>query len=202
MTDAQDPRFLRSRERLRAAVLEVAAERPVDDITVTEVCRTAAVTRDTFYRHAGSPTELLVAALEERFETVARAHRDADGGVPPEGFGGAERALLAHVLEHRAVYRSAMRPVLLAPLRAALEAIVAEGLVTHLLRHPESLPAGVDVDDAEALELVAGYAAAGTIGAIERWIVGTQPDVERGARLILAASPEFWFRPFGGRPPV
>lgn len=192
---SQDPRFLRSQERLRAAVLELAAGRSAESITVAELCRAAGVTRDTFYRHAESPVALLVAALGERFEAAAVAHQDADGGVSAEGgFPRAERAVLEHVLQHREVYRAAIAPVLLAPLRAALERSIAEVLVAHLRRHPETLPDGVEAEDDEALELVAGYAAAGTVGAIERWLQGPDPDVERGVRLILAASPSFWFR--------
>ena len=73
---SQDPRFLRSQERLRAAVLELAAGRSAESITVAELCRAAGVTRDTFYRHAESPVALLVAALGERFEAAAVAHQD------------------------------------------------------------------------------------------------------------------------------
>lgn len=186
-----DPRFLRSRQRLRAAILELAAGRSAETIGVAELCRAAGVTRDTFYRHAETPVALLVAALGERFEAAAAGHQDPGGGV--RAFANAERAVLEHVLEHREVYRAAIDPVLLAPLRAALEAVVAEVLVAHLRRYPHTLPEGVEPDDEEALALVAGYAAAGTIGAIERWVQGPAPDVDRGVRLILAASPGFWF---------
>jgi len=51
------------RERLSQAVLTMAAVRPVESVTVSELTATAGVSRAAFYRHASSPTSLLVDVL-------------------------------------------------------------------------------------------------------------------------------------------
>ena len=53
-----DPRFVRSRALLAAAVLELASERPIGEVTVAEVATRAQVNRSTFYQHASSPAAL------------------------------------------------------------------------------------------------------------------------------------------------
>jgi len=189
-----DPRFLRSREALRKTIYEMASRRSITEISVAELCRAAGVTRDTFYRHASSPTNLLSDLLVEDIETVTNDFRlREDDDLPIRGFAAAERALLGHVATHAAVYRTAMQPHLIAPLRDNLERIIRMVLEEHLLEHPEVRPKGVDANDAAASRLLASYASSGTVGAIESWLRESELDIDRGVRLILAASPQFWF---------
>lgn len=60
---SDDPRYLRVRERLSHTVLEMAASRPVETVGVSELTAAAGVSRAVFYRHASSPTALLVDVL-------------------------------------------------------------------------------------------------------------------------------------------
>ncbi|MFT4305577.1 MAG: helix-turn-helix domain-containing protein, partial [Microbacterium sp.] len=60
-----DPRRQRTRERLRGAVLELAAAKPIERVTVAELARAAGVMRDTVYRHTPGPVELLAEVLGE-----------------------------------------------------------------------------------------------------------------------------------------
>ncbi len=181
-----DPRSRRSRQALREAILRRAAERPIAELTVAAVCRDAGVTRDTFYRHADNPTDLLAAALRDELDAVAHDIDDA------ATLGSAERTLLAHVRERADVYRGALEPRLAAPIRAVLEDVVATGLAGWLERHPETGPdgpmAGLPRDIAVA------YATGGTVAAIEAWLRSGADDVEEATRSILAASPHWWLR--------
>lgn len=172
----------------------LAEQRPITEVTVTQLCREAGVTRDTFYRHAGSPLELLSDVLREELEAIARAHSELGGGFRADaGMRGGVRALLEHVAGHRGVYRNAARPHLLAPLRDVLAGVVRESLQAHGRAHPEILPPEAESDD--DVRLLAAYAATGTVGALEVWL-GVEPlDVERGERLIVAGSPAFWHGP-------
>jgi AcrR family transcriptional regulator len=203
-----DPRFRRSRDALRAAVLEAAAVEPVGSLSVADLCRAAGVTRDTFYRHAASPEALLADTLGDEVRAVTEAGQDAEGGVQlAGGFRAAERALLTHVAARATVYRNAMRPVLPALLRANFERVLREALVAHLRRYPETVPPPADARDERDLLILAGYAATGTLGAIEAWLGGEdghggELDVDRGVRLILAASPGFWFTATGEHPSI
>lgn len=200
--ERMDPRYERTQRQLRRAVYELAAERPVGEIAVAELCRAAGVTRDTFYRHATSPTTLLAEALGDELTAAIEAVRDEHSGRlgPGERLDGealmrqSERALLQHLRTHAAVYRNAMAAGLVPELRAQLETVIFDALAEHALAHPSILPEAIAPDDQQALEITTAYAASGTVGAIERWLRHDPLDVDRGAALILAASPGFWLR--------
>ncbi|GLY17164.1 hypothetical protein Kisp01_41790 [Kineosporia sp. NBRC 101677] len=189
-----DSRFRRSRDALRVAVYRLAEQRPVTDVTVTELCREAEVTRDTFYRHSSSPLDLLATLLREELENIAGDHPDLSGSSRTDsGMRAGVRALCQHVADHAGVYRNASTPHLLSPLRDNLEAVVRGSLEAHARRHPGILPAGAQSDG--DIRGLAAYAAAGTVGALEVWLEAEVLDVERGEWLIMAASPAFWHGP-------
>ena len=182
-----DPRARRSQEKLHAAVLALASSRPIADVTASAVCTEAGVTRDTFYRHADGPVDLLAAALSAEI-TAAQEELPRSAAI-----GDAEHALLAHVHRRAAVYRGAMHPALAAPVRANLERTIRTGLHQWIELHPDIVPPPLAADRT-ALRIAVAYAAAGTVGAIEEWLRSGDDDIARAVRLILAASPEWWLR--------
>lgn len=181
-----DPRSMRSREALRRAALDLAADRPLAELSVAEICRAAGVTRDTFYRHAESAVLLVADALSVELDAVLSDVGDLDSLSVAEGL------LLEHVRTRADVYRGALQPALAAPIRAVLERVVAAGLEDWLDRHPEIEPRAID--DLPAREIAIAYAAGGTIAAIEVWLRSGAGDVAWATRAILAASPEWWLR--------
>lgn len=69
-----------SRRRIQQALLDLLAERPLDSITVTELCRKAQVSRTTYYRIYYSQREVLEDLLDGLFgrvEQVVAPTRDA-----------------------------------------------------------------------------------------------------------------------------
>lgn len=60
---ADDPRYQRVRGRLVQALLELAANRPAESISVSELAAAAGVSRASFYAHASSPAGLLADLL-------------------------------------------------------------------------------------------------------------------------------------------
>lgn len=76
-----DPRFQRVREHLVRAVMELAAAKPAEQITVSELTARAEVARTTFYKHAESPAQLLadhlIGQIGPRFEPLATLLDDA-----------------------------------------------------------------------------------------------------------------------------
>ncbi|WP_243229660.1 TetR family transcriptional regulator [Microbacterium sp. CIAB417] len=180
-----DARARRSRESLRRAVLTLASLVPITEVSVSAICREAGVTRDTFYRHADSPADLLADALAAEIAEVMQVLPETDA------IGDGERALIGHVHRRAAVYRGAMRPSLAAPVRSTLESSIRSGLELWTRLHPGILPAAF-VDDDAALRLAIAYAAAGTVGAIEEWLRQEDDDIDRAVELILAASSEWW----------
>lgn len=182
-----DVRARRSRSKLRTAVISLATGAPIAEITVSAICREAGVTRDTFYRHANNPVDLLADALSAEIDEVMSVLPDS------EVIGDGERALVEHVQRRASVYRGAMHPLLAAPVRSNLERSIRNGLELWARLHPRIIPAALD-DDQMAMRMAIAYAAAGTVGAIEEWLRSGETDIERAVEVILAASPEWWLR--------
>jgi len=182
-----DARARRSQEKLRSAAISLATGTPIAEITASEICREAGVTRDTFYRHANSPVDLLADALSAEIDEVMSVLPESDA------IGDGERALLEHVQRRGAVYRGAMHPLIAAPIRSNLEQSIRGGLELWARLHPQIVPAVFLADEA-AMRMAIAYAAAGTVGAIEEWLRDGDEDIERAVEVILAASPEWWLR--------
>lgn len=189
-----DPRYRRSHERLREAVYTLAALKPVTDVQVAELSRAAGITRDTFYRHARTPIQLLAAVMDEDLrQIVPRRFPDLSSDASVDGnMGRCARALLTHADAHREVYLNAMQPRLIHELRDVLESFACEGLSVHLAANPHILPERVNSEDRSEVTILIAYAAAGFAGAIEAWL-HSGLEIESGVLGLLAATPEWWF---------
>lgn len=143
-------------------MLELAAERPLDEIPVTEIVTRAGVNRSSFYQHFEDREELLAAALENLEDSAARitAPVSLHDGIPP-----VELVRFArHFADHAALYRQALGPHGSARVAARVRA-----------RTLELVRAGIELDPATRdPELPLEIAAAGTAGAlhgvIEAWL--------------------------------
>ncbi|MFJ4109323.1 TetR/AcrR family transcriptional regulator [Oerskovia enterophila] len=79
-----DPRIERTTAALRTAVLELATEHDIDDVTVSQVAARAGINRATFYDHASSPADLLTGILRTELDAI-RDELFAAVGVTPDG---------------------------------------------------------------------------------------------------------------------
>ena len=195
-----DPRSRRSRDRLTSAVLGFASSGRLDDVTVSELSRTAGVTRDTFYRHASSVTELLTIALNERLETDFAGYLST---FPPRSrladvLARSEGDLLRHIRSLGDVYRTALTGQNSGPIRRGLVRFLQNSLESALREYPDLAPLPTDELDVRAGSMIAAYAAAGTVGAIEVWLgSGDLDDVDQAARIIASGAPLWWSRATG-----
>src|ERR1700722_19465429 len=112
MADHTDPRITRTSHALAQAIVELAAQQPVSQITVADLAERAGVTRATFYNRYSSPLELLIQVL---YADLERGHREedarrAEGEVPPEQMLRLATADVAdHVERYWDVYRHALK---------------------------------------------------------------------------------------------
>ena len=191
-----DTRQLKTRRALFDAILSLAAETPVDDITVTALAQRAGITRETFYRHSDSPVDLLAVALAEDLGALAAVDEvlPARSETGESVFRAPTAVLIEHMSRHADIYRRAMNPHLNARLRESLTNLVTWGLMRHLDAHPEIAPTiGGEPADAIGRRVLVAYAASGTIGAIELWLSEGDPsDLDGATEAILAAAPEWW----------
>ena len=59
MAEKVDVRILKTKERLKRALLDLLRTKPVSDISVSEICKKGEVNRNTFYCHYDSVADLL-----------------------------------------------------------------------------------------------------------------------------------------------
>jgi AcrR family transcriptional regulator len=211
-----DVRQVRTREALARAIRDLASERTLSEITVTDVAVRAGISRPTFYAHSASPGALLgtvlgaeLQALREEFDLASDQSAD-DESSPLERF---QAALVEHVYRNAAIYRHNLRHRLPPELRDVLIDHIEWGLVDHLTRHPDIAPrdpeaeateaaaeadnAGGQVDVAEAryreAALYSAMAASGTVAALETWLRVPDPlNPERAVSAIRRGTAQWW----------
>lgn len=109
---AEDRRYQRVRAKLVSAVLQLAAEKPAEDISVSELTAAAGVSRTTFYSHGESPAAFLAQHLIREIDPVlgplARIF-DQAGPQYVLRWSAIMRELLEHVRQNRAVYEHVFR---------------------------------------------------------------------------------------------
>jgi AcrR family transcriptional regulator len=104
-----DPRVARTRGLLQDALLRLAHERPLDEISIGDIADAATVNRTTFYQHYADKDTLLADALD-----AAAASAGADLTLLGAELGDLERApqmlrrYVEHIAENAALYRRAL----------------------------------------------------------------------------------------------
>jgi AcrR family transcriptional regulator len=192
-----DPRKKRSRDRLYAAALVLAADRPISELTVTQLADAAGVHRSTFYEHADSPEALVEAALTAELDAL-RGALMTDRSDAATALTTVTRGVLEHILRHADIYRreltdggGALHAMLSRHFRGTTEALIARGRV-ELDVGAEGLPT------AEVADAAARFLADGTVGIIDGWLRHPSPQVERFLRIYAALLPDWWpHRPAG-----
>lgn len=193
-----DPRFARSADALARAVLELAAEVPVEEISVTDLARRAGVTRATFYNHATGPEELLARVLgieldqvREKFLAVVRANPDdlesvwyATGGL-----------LMDHIDAHADVYRTG-----LARSDDGRGSVLAQLLAQHIegtleiYRDTVGFPEPKDEAERARNRIASAYLSHGVVGAYRAFLAGPEPrDRDLALDVIVHSTPSGWF---------
>ena len=186
-----DARQEKTLARLSAAVLALAAERPITEATVSGLASAAGVHRSTVYEYAASPAALLQRVLRAELDELRVAYLvDVAPDDAAAAISGVTRAVLRHVDEHDAVYRRGLGPD---GAEAGLHAMLSEhfqGSIELLLdQHSVSVPAADELER-RAIER---YLADGIIGAIEVWLTRRRPrDVEALLALLERLTPPWW----------
>lgn len=169
-----DPRVARTRSSLQEALLELAREHQLDDITIADITGRAGVNRSSFYQHYTDKETLLADALENAVEKMSRQLTKSShdpGRMPPE-----LSHYLGHIAEHAWLYRRVLgehgSTVVEARLRNRIELIVREHIDT------ATTPAFVGLP----LDVVAAGIAGSALGVVTAWLAREPlPPVEIAA---------------------
>src|SRR5215475_9967656 len=98
---AKDARAVRTREALRNALLDLLGRKPLDKITILDICETAGIGYTTFFRHHPTKESLLdEIAAEEIAHLIGLTVPIAES----EDIHAAGVALFNYVSEHRKLW--------------------------------------------------------------------------------------------------
>jgi len=186
-----DPRARRTVAALRAALREVLATTPLDDLSVSELCRVAGVRRTTFYTHHHSVGELLATMLVERMEAPL-ALPETTGMSTAElatRFQDTLVEALRVITDDRQLFRAAFDSSASSLLRRSLEASFTARLEIAIdvwRGHGVAL----DVFDPVAVP----FTAAALGGAVTAWALSDRDDPVAWADSIRDQMPPWWPR--------
>ncbi|MDL5205521.1 TetR/AcrR family transcriptional regulator [Streptomyces sp. ALI-76-A] len=158
---AGDPRAARTRERLRRALLDECAERPLSEVGVAALVRRAGVGRATFYVHYADLEELAVDACADVVRDAVDALHAWRGRPDPVHAPPALAEFFASLAPHTPLYRALLAPGGGGPLGRVLH----RDLRSYSLRERE-LAGAADAP------LVASAVAATFAGVLADWLHG------------------------------
>lgn len=183
-----DPRVTRTISALRQAVVELAALRPVSQITVAELAERAGVTRATFYNRYNTPLAPLIEALHADLETGHRREeqRRVAGDPGPELLRLATAEVADHVERFADVYRHAIDDPADRGVYDALVRHFADYALAFLARTAGSGPPDV------SHPVVAQFLAHGFAGAIRAWLGDPSVTKDDLVAAAVACAPAWW----------
>jgi AcrR family transcriptional regulator len=190
-----DARILHTTAALREAILRLAADRPVSEITVADVTRAAGINRATFYSHAVSPGSLLADVLTPELDRIRQDDADERRAAAERGAGAKElaaitrrgiNAVVEHVTTHRDIYGKALPD----PNDASLHRLLVEHFTVSSALHIRELDPAHRPDLLD--DVAAGFVAQGFVGAIEAWLAGPRRSRKALVETITLSFPAWW----------
>src|ERR1700730_17005391 len=167
MAGRADPRITRTVRAFEQAIVELASQQPVSQVTVADLADRAGVTRATFYNRYGSPLKLLIQVL---YADLERGHRLEEARRAEGRYADGQMLRLAtgdvadHVERFMAVYQHALHD--------PADDGVYEALVRHFTDYALAFIARSAHPDLPRTnhEVIAQFVAHGFAGAIKAWL--------------------------------
>jgi AcrR family transcriptional regulator len=189
LAERTDPRVVRTAQACRSAIVELASERPISQITVADLAECARVTRATVYNHYASPLELLIEVLVADLE---RAHLHEEERRAEGSRSAAEMLRLSivdvacHIERFQAVYRHAVHN--------PADGGVYEALVRHFTDYAAAFIARCTHPDLPATNhhVIAQFVAQGFAGAIKAWLSDNSVTKDDFVEAAVACAPVWW----------
>lgn len=189
MTDA---RIVRTRASLRAAILALASQKPVTEITVSELAAAASINRVTFYKHYSSPAEALREALNSELDLAREAFLTSfDGPSSDVRFDliSGVNFVLDHIDRYRALYEFSFAEPNDGAVPSVLSAHFSGTIRVHLAEYVPKNSSSPEFDP----EVVACYCGAGLVGAIQKWVRSSESDRSMLLQSLSTLIPAWWF---------
>lgn len=189
VTGRTDPRITRTAQAFEQAIVELAGQRPISQITVADLASLAGVTRATFYNRYNSPLELLIQVLHADLERGQRLKdiRQGDASITD---GQVLRFTISDVADHveryLAVYQHARHDPADGGAFEALVRVFTDRSLAVIARSADpDLPDG-------SRRLIAQFVAHGFAGAIKGWLSDSAVTKADLIEAVVACSPSWW----------
>lgn len=170
-----DVRIARTRRRLQGALFDLARERGIDQVSVSDIAERAGVNRTTFYQHYSDRETLLADALDLITEEadVVLDDIDIESPEPP--------AVLVNFLHHIALHGDLYQQVFTEPGYG----VVLARLRSHIHDWVFEAAGAPGVSTEVPLNVVAAGLAGSIIGVMGEWLGGfPRASVDEAARWI------------------
>jgi AcrR family transcriptional regulator len=184
-----DPRMARTDRTLDEAIVRLASQRPVSQISVAELTAAAGLSRPTFYSRFGSPLELLISVLGADLEVLYRREARWRAEESPADEDALRRAT-GQVVDHVARFADVYRQTLGNPADRG----VYQALVQHFTEYSLAYMAAATGPDVPATghELIAQFVSHGFAGAIEAWLADGELTTDQLVDAVVASAPAWW----------
>lgn len=170
-----DVRIARTRRRLQGALFDLARERGIDQVSVSDIAERAGVNRTTFYQHYSDRETLLADALDLITEEADVVLDDIDIASPEPP------AVLVNFLEHISLHGDLYQQVFTEPGYG----VVLARLRTHIQDWVFEAAGAPGVSTEVPLNVVAAGLAGSIIGVIGEWLQGhPRASVHEAARWV------------------
>ena len=177
-------RMMKSREAIQWALMELMREKPFKDISVTEICRRANVSRTTYYRSYYSQEEVLDDVLDTCFLEVEELLDELPAATPSTaGLSLAEQVTIYRMLQCYQKHVVPLGIILESDMDFLLEDRVRAVVLRGLGAHEDACPAELNA------YLYQEYTTAGMTRVTCAWIAsGCEIDIEQVLRFFASAS--------------
>ena len=179
MEAQNDLRYIKVEEAIRQAFLKLLAQKPVDQISVSEICQEARCSRNAFYGHHASRDQLCADMLNEFEQTLRKACADEIAHLKT-GVSKTE-ALASALIEAIHAHETFLRVLFQSD--NGVFAFSLFGVVER--SYLNALEDILKASDARAFELHIAYTAAGAVGFAQRWLLG-ENDFDRAREAFIS----------------
>lgn len=93
----ENQRVTMSKRMLKEALIDTLKRKPLEEITVSEICDSSGINRTTFYRHYNNPTDMIEEIAGEFFEKI----NECNQSVYKEGAMSPIFKVIQYVYEHK-----------------------------------------------------------------------------------------------------
>ncbi|MDR1217717.1 MAG: TetR/AcrR family transcriptional regulator [Oscillospiraceae bacterium] len=183
-----DRRTKYTKRALRDSIIKLLREKPVDKITVKELCETADINRSTFYAYYGSPADLMHRIERELLRDLEAYLADASSGEGARAMSNRIAILFEYVAQNADVCMTILGEHGSVQFQRELMALIQN---TGILM-------AENTGDGEKLEYLIKFIVSGSVGVVQKWFEGGMRKTPRDTAEMLIDFIYFGLSPHGG----